>query len=380
MTAVLLLGASPFEMGLLAGASAAAVLAFGLLAGVCADRLRRRPILICTDLLRALLLATVPLAAIAGRLTMAQLYLVAAGAGLFTVLFDSAYQAYVPGLVSRAHLMQANSRLTLTETVAEIAGPGLTGVLVQMLTAPVAILFDAASFVFSAVSIWAIRGKEADPEAVRGSQVTRDIAVGLATIRRDPVLRAMAARTATVSFFLGFIGSLYVLFAIRELRLSALLLGLVIMVGGVAALIGALLTPIIAARIGIGPAYIAGAFIGGVSALIPPLAHGSVAACFTILALAQLGDVAWPMVTISETTLRQSITPERVLGRVNSAMLLLFRGLLPIGAFAGGALAQATSIRLTMLIGGGGVLLSSLWLAFSPIRHVRDAGARSTSA
>jgi MFS family permease len=144
MTAALLLKASPLQMGILSGAGAAAILLFGLFAGVWADRLRRRPILIWADLGRAAVLGTVPLAALAGRLTMSHLYVVAAASAILTVFFDVSYRTYLPSLVSPEDLLEGNSKLTLSESIAGVVGPGLTGVLIQALTAPIAILFDAA--------------------------------------------------------------------------------------------------------------------------------------------------------------------------------------------------------------------------------------------
>jgi MFS family permease len=173
MTAALLLKASPLQMGILSGAGAAAILLFGLFAGVWADRLRRRPILIWADLGRAAVLGTVPLAALAGRLTMSHLYVVAAASAILTVFFDVSYRTYLPSLVSPEDLLEGNSKLTLSESIAGVVGPGLTGVLIQALTAPIAILFDAASFVCSALSVWFIRTPEPRPKPSAAPHIGR---------------------------------------------------------------------------------------------------------------------------------------------------------------------------------------------------------------
>ncbi len=162
-TAVLVLGASPLQMGFLAGAGAVAVLVFGLFAGAWADRLRRRPILIAADMGRAVVLGMIPLLAALHRLTIEHLYVVATASGILTVLFDASYQAYLPSLITRENILEGNSKLALTESAAEIAGPGLTGILVQLITAPMAMLFDAASFVCSAISVWLVRKPEPQP-------------------------------------------------------------------------------------------------------------------------------------------------------------------------------------------------------------------------
>jgi predicted MFS family arabinose efflux permease len=372
LTAVLLLGASPLQMGALAGASAAPVLVFGLFAGAWADRLRRRPILIAADLGRAAVLAAVPLAAMLGRLAIVHLYMAAAVNGFLTVLFDVSYQAYLPSLVERENIVEGNSRLALTESIAEIAGPSLTGVLLQTMTAPVAILCDAVSFAASAVSLWLIRKPEPPPARALESHMGREIAEGLRAAWRDPLLRPLAGRTATAAFFLGFGASLYVLFVTRELGLSAALLGIVISAGGLSNLAGAFLAGRLASRWGIGRTLIGSTLAIGLAMLAAPLARGSVAFCTAVLIASQLCDAAWPVFSINETSLRQAITPDRLLGRVNAALHLVFQGILPLGALAGGAIAEVIGVRSTLLVGASGMLLSTLWLVCSPVRRVRD--------
>jgi MFS family permease len=373
MTAVIVLGASPLEMGLLSGAVAAAVLLFGLFAGAWVDRLRRKPILIGTDLGRAVLLAAIPVAAAMHRLGMPLLYAVAALNGILTVLFDSAYQAYVPSLVDRENILAANSKLAISDSIAEVTGPSAGGVLVQVLTAPIAIAFDACSFLVSAFSLALIRKPETAPEPAAGRQhMLREIAEGLQFCWHNPYLRPTVLRMGTGSFFVGFIMSLYELFTLRELRLSPALLGTVIAAGGVFALLGALFAERIVRRLTYGPAAVGSAIYLGISCLLIPLAHGSVALCTAFLLAAQLGDFGWPVANITEISLRQSVTPAHLLGRVNSAVYLLFRGLVPLGALAGGAFGDLIGVRTTMLIGASGFLLSTVFIVFSPIRRLHE--------
>lgn len=370
LTAAFVLGASPLQMGVLAGSSAAGVLAFGLFAGAWADRLRRRPILIAADLARAAVVGIIPLAAALHRLSMAHLYVVAVASGILTVLFDVSYQAYLPTLVNRENILEGNSKLALSEAVAGIAGPGLTGILVQLITAPMAMLFDAVSFVCSAVSVWLIRKPEPPPERRLEPHIGREISEGLGASWRDRLLRALVLRAATGGFFGGFAGGLYVLFAVRELGLSAALLGLVIAVGGASSLFGAFMAERLVRRFGFGRTFIGSALLSGVALLFVPLAHGGVAVCSAFLIAAQLGDMGWTIYNINDTSLRQAVTPNHLLGRVNAAMHLVFQGALPLGALAGGAVAQAIGIRHTLLAGALGYLLSTLWLVFSPVRHL----------
>jgi predicted MFS family arabinose efflux permease len=372
LIAAKLLNASPLQMGILSGSGAAAILLFGLFAGAWADRLRRRPILIWTDLGRTAVLATVPLAAVFGRLTMTHLYVVAAASAALTVFFDVSYQAYLPSLVTPENLLEGNSKLALSESMAGVVGPGLTGVLVAAITAPMAILFDAVSFVCSAISVWLIRKPEPRPEPSAAPHIGREIMEGLRASWHEPILRTLLLRAATASFFVGFGGSLYILFAVRELRLNAVLLGAVIAVGGVSGVFGALITERLVRRFGFGRTLIGAALLPAVAALLPPLAHGPVALCAAILAVAQLGDMGWSIYDINELTLRQAVAPRHVLGRVNSAAHLTFRGVLPGGALLGGALAEAMGLRAAMFVGAGGFLLSTLWLICSPIRGLRE--------
>ena len=372
LTAVLVLRATPLEMGILSGAGAAAVLMFGLFAGAWADRLRRRPILIAADLGRAAVLGTIPLAVVFHRLTMGHLYLVAAASALLTVFFDVSYQAYLPSLVSRENILEGNSKLALTDSIAGIVGPSLTGILVQAVTAPVAILFDAASFLCSAFSVWLIRRPEPLPETRTAPNIGQEIAEGLRASWHAPVLRALLLRTGSAALCMGFGGGLYVLYAVRELHVGAGLLGAIISVGGATYLFGALAAEWLVRRFGLGPTLIGAAVVTGIGSLLPPLARGPVWACAAILSAAQCFDIAFPIYEINELSLRQAIAAPHVLGRVNSAMHLMFRGVMPLGALAGGALAQAIGLRGAMFTGATGVLLSALWLVASPIRHVRE--------
>jgi Na+/melibiose symporter-like transporter len=295
------------------------------------------------------------------------LYLVASSAAVMTLVFDVAYQAYVPSLVDRGALLDANSKLALTESVAEVSGPALTGILVQWLTAPVAIAFDALSFLVSAASVWWIGAPEPRPQPAAATHLLREIRDGLRFCWGDRLLRALILRTATGAFFVG-MQSLYLFYAIRQLGLNAAMLGFVVAAGGAANLVGALFAQRLVRSLGFGHALIASAIVLGVASLIPPLAHGSAAVCCLFLAAAQLGDAAWPVTNVCDLSLRQAVASGSLLGRVNSAMHLMFRGVLPAGALAGGALAGTIGVRNTMAVGGAGFLLSSLFLVFSPIQ------------
>jgi len=373
LTAVLVLHAGTVQMGLLTALGGASVLVFGLIAGVWVDRLRRRPLLIATDLGRALILGSIPLAAVAGVLKMGQLYAVAALAGILTVFFDVAYQSYLPALVEREQILEGNSKLALSASIAEIAGPGVTGVLVQAITAPIAILFDALSFLVSALMVGLIRKPE--PPALREPEhLVAETLAGLRFIFRHPVLRPLGLRWATTFLSMGFLGPLYVLYAIQVLHLKPAMLGVVIALGGVGAMVGSVVAPRLVRRFGLGPIFVGSALVHGATSLFIPLAGWTGApmafAVGCLMAPQLFGDMAFMVYYINELSLRQTVAPEEVLGRVNAGMQLLARGIWPLGALLGGWLAAVLGVRTTLVVAAAGVLLSTLWLLAPPVRRL----------
>lgn len=376
LTAVMLLHASPSEMGVLASLNGFAALLFGPVAGLVADRFRLRPILILADLGRAAMLALVPLLYAYGKLNMFTLYAVIAATAVFTTFFDVAYQSLLPVLVAREDLLEGNSKLTMSMTTAEMVGPATTGMLVQWLTAPRAILIDAISFLVSAVSVWLIRAEREDSIVKDQRKQTESIgwnelSAGFRLTFRDPILRALALRAATVAFFFGFFSTLYVLYAVQELKFTPVVLGIIVTLGGIGAFAGAIFAERIASHFSVGRTMIGAAMASGVISLLIPLAPGPGWMAVACLGAAQLfGDVAYPVYGIHEATLRQSITPPDLLGRVTACSQLLFKGLWPLGALVGGALATLIGMRMTFALCSMGVLASALWLVFSPVRRL----------
>ncbi len=370
---VLVLRASPWQMGLLSAAGSAPVLFFGLLAGAWVDRLRRRPILIAADLGRALLVASIPLAALFGRLTLGHLYVVAALAGVLTVFFDVAYQAFLPSLVAPEQIFEGNSKLGLTGSLAEIVVPGITGLLVQIISAPFTLAVDALSFLGSALSLALIRAPEPAPPA-RGPQasVAREIGEGLRLAWGQPVLRALALTAAWGSFFGGFYGALYSLYALDVLGLTPAVLGLIIACGGVGALLGAAAARPLARRLGQGPALILSSALMGLFGLLTPLAGGPTWLAILLLALPQLaGDLFRAVFEISALSLRQSITPVHLLGRVSASVGFLAGGVGTLGLLAGGLLGSAIGIRPAIWVAAVGGLAATLLLVYSPLPALR---------
>jgi len=376
-TAILALGATPIQMGLLGAAGAAPLLLLGLFAGVWADRLRRRPLMIAADIGRALLLLSIPIAFLLGWLRIEQLYLVAALTGVLTVIFNVAYQSSLPGLVRREHLLEGNSKLGLSESVAEIAGPPLGGLLVQLVSGPITLLLDASSFVFSALMLRRIRAKEPPPALPEQHEhVWRDLATGLRAIWADPLLRAMAGTSTIQSFFGWFFGAIYGLYAIHVLGINTATLGITVAFGGIGALFGALLVRPATRRFGLGPTIVGGLLIGSSTSFLIWLAGGWLAAAVPLMMMSQLiGDGADTVAAINATSLRQTITPDRMLGRVNASMNVLGEGIGTLGLLAGGVLAELIGLRATVAVAALGSLLGCVWILCSPLPRLREMPA-----
>lgn len=377
LTAVLTLHATPLQMGLLRAVGATPALVIGLLAGVWVDRLPRRPLLVWADLGRAVLLGSIPCAALLGALGMGQLYIVVFLAGVLTIIFDVSHMSFLPSLVEPAQLVEGNSKLQTTFSLAYVLGPGLAGSLVALATAPIAIAADALSFLVSALFIGLIRVTGATLRAPsRHETVRRQIGEGLRTVFGTPVLRAIALYLGAHFLFVSAILSLLTLYASRDLGVPPALIGVIFAAIGVGYLLGALLGRAVARRFGLGPASVGGAVLNGVAALLIPLAGGQGIVSVALLVASQLLLGLGIMVNdVGETSLRQALTPDHLRGRVNATIRVAAWGPSLFGALLGGVLGQIVGPRLTLLVMGMGLLCAPLWLIFSPIPPLREPPA-----
>jgi MFS family permease len=375
LVAVLVLDASAFEVAALGTVEFLPFMLFTLPAGVVVDRLRRRPILIAGDLGRAALLVTIPLAYFADALTLGQLYVVGFLAGVCTVFFDVAYQSYLPALVDRRALIEGNSKLQISYSTAQISGPGFAGLLIEIFTAPYAVLVDAVSFIGSGLFILQIRRPEERPISTtpdgEKAGIWTELNEGLRFVFGNPNLRAQAGCTATSNFFftLGF--SIIVVFYVRVLGLSPGLIGLVISIGSVGSLVAAFTARRISDRFGIGPTTIAVTFIQAPAFLLIALAPETAPYPFLVAGGLVLGFVivAYNIVQVSY---RQAICPPQLQGRMNSVMRFVVWGTIPIGGLIGGALGTWIGLRETLVVGALGSGASFLWILLSPQRHLRE--------
>jgi MFS family permease len=371
LTAIIILRATPFEVGLLGTFEYLPFLLIGLPAGVWVDRLRRRRILIVGDLGRAFLLGSIPLAYAIDALTMLHLYVVAFLAGICTVFFDVAYQAYLPSLVDRSQIVEGNAKLEISRSGAFLAGPSLAGGLIEIVRAPLAIVVDALSFVWSALFVFWIRNRESPrPRAATKQSMRREIAEGLRYVLGHPLLRPIAMCTAISNLFGGgMFAAVIVLFAVRVLGLSAGQLGLALGIGNIGFLTGAFAARPVADRVGIGPAIVGAAVVFGLAPFLLPLATPSTAMA-SLIGMGLVGGFAGTVYNINQVSLRQAITEERMQGRMNATMRFVVWGTIPIGAFVGGILAETIGLRATVWVVAVGGMFAFLPPLLSRVRSL----------
>jgi MFS family permease len=376
LVAVTLLDASPFEVAALGTIEFLPFILFSLPAGAWVDRLRRRPVLIAGDVGRAIALATVPLAYVLGVLTMAQLYVVGFVVGTLTVLFDVAYQSYLPSLVERDQLVEGNGKLEASRTIAQSAGPALGGGLIGLVTAPLAILADAVSFVMSGLFILAIRRHEPAPDRhadehgrPRGS-LRQEVRDGLRYVLGNPYLRGIAASTATANFFNNLATATFIVFAVRELSLSAGEIGIIIGIGNIGAVIGALIADRLARRFGVGRTIVGSTALGGPGLILYALAPREFPVPFLVAGAFLIGFEA-VVYNINQVSFRQAVTPTSMQGRMNATMRFIVWGTIPVGSILGGAVATLFGLRTAIWVGAVGMFLALVPLLLSPVRSLR---------
>jgi MFS family permease len=369
------LNVTPFEFGMLATVEFLPFILLSLPAGVWVDRLRRRPILIAGDLVRAAALISIPVAFALDALTIWQLYIVGFINGCATVFFDVAYQSYLPSLVDRDQIVDGNAKLETSRSAAQITGPGVAGIIIGAFTAPFAILLDAISFVASALFMFAIRRHEAAPEPrlnERGERpsMRSEIVQGLRYVGRQRFLRSIAATTGLSNFFSNVVYSILILYLVRELLFTPEVLGLAFSIGAVGFLVGALVANRVASRIGVGPAIVGSTLLFGPSALLIAVAPADVAVPF-VAASVFVGGLGGAIYNINQVSLRQAITPERMQGRMNATMRFIVWGTIPIGATIGGFLGGVIGLHETIWIGAIGGAFVFLPVLFSPVRSLQ---------
>ena len=331
------------------------------------------PLLIAGDVGRGVLLLSVPIAYLWGHVTLAQLFVVGFFTGVLTVFFDVAYQSYLPALVPRETLVEGNSKLEVTRSAGQLAGPPAAGGLIQLLTAPYAVVWDSVSFFISGLFLLAIRKKEPPLEKRedgRRAGMRHELWEGLLYVVKHPYLRPQAISTGTSNFFSNVAFSIVIVFAIRTLHMSNGLIGVVFGLGSIGWLAGAALAPRIQLWLGVGSATILGAAMSGPGTLLVALTPQSFPVPF-LVAGTIIGGFGAVLYNIQQVSLRQAITPERMQGRMNSVMRFLVWGPIPLGALAGGAIASTFGLRTALVVGAVGGFTSTIPILLSPIRKLK---------
>jgi MFS family permease len=370
LTAVLVLDAGAAEMGYLTAAGLFPYLLFSLHAGAWVDRRgRRRQKMIAADLGRALVVASVPVAYALDVLTIEQLFVTEFLVGSLAVVFSVGHPTMFISVVPREGYVEGQSLMNGTRAFSFVAGPTAGGILVQALTAPVALVLDACSYVASALFLRSISPEEPPTEEATSGHVVS----GLRFILASPVIRASLIATATVNFFNFIFWALFVLYATRELDVAPGTLGLILGAGAIGGVVGSVVTGRISRRIGIGPAFVVGCVVFPLPLILVPLAEGPRWLIVTLLFLAEFGSgLGVMMLDISAGAIFAAIIPNRLRSRVSGAYSFVNYGIRPLGSLVGGALGSTIGLRPTLWIGAVGALAGVLWLLPSPIPRLRD--------
>jgi MFS family permease len=374
LTAALVLHASPFEMGVLVALEALPFSLFGLFAGVIVDRLPKLPIIIWADAGRGLALLTVPVCAWGGWLSMPVLYIAGFTVGLGGVLGWPAYQVFMTERVGRGNLVEANAKMALSDSAAQLVGPGVAGALMHWLTAPFAILADAIAFFCSALLLRGIGPAASDAPKHSGEHFWADIREGLHAIWHNRTLRALAWALAAWQVFRFAFLAVVVLFATRDLGFSPGRVGAVFMMAGIGSLAAAWTVAPLNRRFGVGRAMLGGLLGTGVGWTVIGLATGPLLTASLVFGLGLfLLDLSAMVFFINYLVLRQSVTHDRLLGRVTATMICLTVSTAPLGGVAGGWIAEHAGLRATILLAGfGAILLAPLVAWLSPLARLRS--------
>ncbi|MFD7618476.1 MFS transporter [Streptomyces sp. NPDC059802] len=370
LVAIAALRADEFQVGLLAAMTSAGSLLVGLPAGAWVDRMRKRSVMISTDLVRALVLLTIPVAWWAGLLTIWWLYAVALVHGVLTVFFDVAYVSYLPHLVGRSNLVEGNSKLSTMRSVTSISGPTVAGPLVGLIGAPATLLVSSAGMAMSGLLAIAIRKRERKPERSEHHQLGREIKEGLKFVLKHPTLRAIMLGDAVFNLFLVMYQSMLLVFLEREIGLQPFGIGLILSGMGCGALLGALLATTVSSRVGQGPVIWLASLVTCPLTVLMPLARPGWSVYVAAIGLAAL-SLGGVVRVVSQSSFQQAVTPDRLLGRMSATTRFVSWGGIPLGGLLGGASGSVFGATGTLWIGAAGMTLSVLPNFLSPLRTMR---------
>ncbi|HEX5114222.1 MAG TPA: MFS transporter [Pseudonocardiaceae bacterium] len=372
LIAVVTLHSSSFQVGLLSAADYAAWIFLGLSAGVLVERLRRRPVMIACDLVRAAVLVSVPIAAVWGLLSLVQLIAVALVVNIAGIFFDISFQVYLPGVLSADQLVSGNSKLQGTAAVAEIGGPALGGALVQVLGGPVTLILDVASYLVSALSFGLVHNCEPAGERSVHQPMLPQIRRGLHVVVGDPVLRPLMLAAAGINAGIGAVNALQVIFLVRTVHAPAGLVGLLLAAGGLGGVLGAVVAGRFAGRFGDARALTWSVLVGRVFALLIPLTVAGPGLAFFVVGM--LGTTASTVLfSVLARSYRQRVVSTDLLGRVTATNRFVSWGVIPLGALCAGGLGELLGVRTALwVVCLASLVLTPLPILLSPLRGRRD--------
>jgi len=374
VTASIVLHATPAQMAVLIFAGQLPDLLFGLLAGVWVDRVRRRPLLIGADLGRAIILALIPIAAFTDLLSMRVLWVVAFGSAALSLIFTLASVAILPAIVEKSQLIEANTRLHMSESVLTLAGPGAAGLLIQFVTAPKAIIADVGSYIVSAWSLGSIGTAEVKPQHTSSGRpiadIRREISEGMHELVRTPLLRSLAISMGVIVLGGSVQMTVQIIFYTQILGFTAVVIGLLAASHGIGSLLGAAFAGRAASAWPLGKVLIFSASIEGIVAFVPPFVDHVAYPVALLIGTGIVQGFAYAIFSINQISLRQRITPIHVMGRVTAARRFLIFCMGPIGAGLGGWLGTVSGLQPTLVVGAAILLTGSLVMWYSPVRVV----------
>ncbi len=374
LTAVLVLQATAFEMGLLRAVGTIPIILLGLFVGVWVDRLPRRPIIIVTNLGQAFLIALIPLTALLGIIRIEVLYAIVLAVGALGVFSFVAAQSYLPTLVRQEGLVEANSKLQLSQSAAGIGAPGVGGWLIELVSAPLVILLYSVSLIISAVMTGLIQKPEpAQQRSVNQGDVWREIGEGIRLIWRQPLLRFLVVAPGVASLGWGVQSAVFVLFVVQDLGVTPAMLGLISAIGGIGAFAGAALSAEVTRRFGPGLSIVLGQLLITTGSVLIAVTGGPLTVALPLLGLS--ADLQWigtRIWSVNDVALRQALTPADLLGRINATRRVVVHGIAPIGALVGGVLGTVFDLRMALTVGAAMVLIALIATVYSPLRSLRQ--------
>ncbi len=377
LVAILTLNATVLQVGVLNALRFVPVIVLSLFAGVWLDRRRRRPVLIACALANALLIGLVPITSVAGVLSIGVLYVVVTLTGALSMTYDVGSMSYVPALVERKHLSQGNGAIQASSSFAGVAGPGLAGFLVGLITAPITLAVDAVSYLFVVAGLLTIKRREPEPEPVPpDTTVWRSVTEGLRAVYGNSMLRALLSQGTVMNLSFGIFITIFVVYAIRTLGLRPLELGIVMAAAAIGSLVGATFTGRITRALGLGRTMIITVILVSVSPVLLLLPRDASLLAISVLGLSQfLSGFNVTVNNVNAITIRQLVTPSRLMARMNATYRMQLFGVAPIGMLGGGLIGTAFGLRTGLIIAVIGMAIPVVWIFFSPVYRLKELPA-----